>query len=352
VLAQNRWIRIAQSPSALLAGAGLFLLAYFALLSPSALEDDFNGVRIVNPKDLLNFLKNETESTLAKGVPVKITPAYSLRDFDFFATNGEKPQMKFSGRKANFYQKEQLLHAKDDTVTMSNNTVVTSKEAVYDTVKNVIEFYGDVVTTFDNGVVVHSNYMKVITRPIMIVTIPVTEPVSGIKHQNSSTITFKSYGLTYMDQEPKEVHLTSQVYSKLIDEHTTEVQSDQAKMDFTRNKLYFTMTDQKPLDQQFVLTHQGTLEMKSRIAELDFKSPNLDMIYAINDVSVHDRTFSSTSGKATFVEETNQIRLTDFPQVYQYGSDTITGELIIYNRNEDTIEAKESNAIYTKQHGE
>ena len=349
MIAHNRWIKIAQSPSFLLAGIAIFLLAYFALLSPSTLEDDFNGVRIVNPKDLLNFLKNETESTLAKDVPVKITPAYSLRNFDFFATNGEKPQMKFSGRKANFYQKEQLLHAKDAIVTLSNNTVVTSKEAVYNTLKNVIEFFGDVVTTFDNGVVVHSNYMMVITRPVMNVIIPIIEPVSGIKHDGDSTITFKSFGLTYLDQEPKEVKLTSQVFAKIFNDRTTDVQSDRSRMDFTRNKLYFSMNEQRPLDQQFVQVHQLTLEMKSRLAEIDFKSPKLNVVYGINDVSIHDKTFSSTSGKATFVEETNQIRLTEFPQVYQYNSDTITGELIIYNRTEDTIEAKESNAIYNKQ---
>ena len=363
MLTESRWIKTTQFPSYLIAGATIFLVAYFTLLSPSSLEDDFGGLRVVDPKDLLNFLKNESEPILAKGVPTQITPAYSLRNFDFFTTTGNKPQLKFSAKKSNFYQKEQLVHAKDSIVTLpDSNTVVTSKESLYDTIKNEIEFYGDVVTTFQNGVVVHSNYMKAITRPVLNIIIPISEPVSGEKRDAKNSVFFKSYGLTFLNIEPKEVKLTSRALVTITDDHKTQVQSDRATLNFTKEKLYFLMDEQRNFDRQFVQVHQEELEIKSRTAEVNLKKSFVDTIYALNDVSIEDKTFSSTSGKAIFIERKNQLQLTDFPQVYQerdeeensgtnsstLDKDTITGDLIIYNRTEDTIEVKQSNAIYKR----
>jgi len=347
VLAQGSFIKTKQFPSILIAGVAIFLLAYFTLLSPSSLEEDFNGVRVVNPKDLLNFLKNESEPVLAKGVPIETTPAYSLRNFDFFSTSENKPQLKFSAKKSNFYQKEQIIHAKESIVTTPDDTVITSRESLYDTINNEIEFFGEVVTTFNNGVVIRSNYMKAITRPVLNVIIPIDEPVSGEKIDSGSKILFKSFGLTYLNAEPKEVKLNSQVAMTIVNDRVTQIQSDRAIMNFTRNKLNFFMDEQKSFDRQFVLVHQQTLEMKSRILDVDLRASKIQTISAINDVSIRDRTFSSTSGKAIFIEKTNQIQLSEFPQVYQEG-DTITGDLIIYNRTEDTIEVKQSNAIYKR----
>ena len=347
VLAENRWIKATQFPSYILAGAVMFLLAYFTLLSPSSLEEDFNGVRIVHPKDLLNFLKNESEPFLAKGVPSEITPAYSLRNFDFFSTSEGKPQFKLSAKKSNFYQKEELIHAKESVVTLSDNTVVTSRELLYDTLKNMVEFYGDVVTTFENGVVIHSNYMKAITRPVLNIIIPAEEAVSGDKTDKNNSVKFKSFGLTYLNVEPKEIKLTSQVVATIINDRTTQIQSDHARMPFSKNKLYFFMDQNRSFDRQFVQVHQQSLEMKSRVIELDLIQSKVETISALTDVSIHDRNFYSTSGKAIFIEKTNQIQLTEFPQAYQ-DADTITGDLIIYNRTEDTIEAKQSNAIYKR----
>lgn len=347
MLSQNRWIKPAQFPSILLAGVAIFLLAYFTLLSPSSLEDDFSAVRVVHPKDLLNFLKNESEPVLAKGVPVETTPAYSLRNFDFFATNENKPQLKFTAKKSNFYQKEQMIHGKESIVTLPDNTVVTSDEILYDTVKNEIEFYGRVVMTFDNGVVMRSNYMKAITRPVLNIIVPVNEPVAGEKLDQKSKILFKSSGLTYLNQEPKEVKLSSQVTVTIVEDRTTQIQSDRAVMNYTRHRLNFFMDDQRNFDRQFVLVHQQSLEMKSRSIQVDLKNSKVDTISALNDVSIRDRSFYSTSGKAVFIEKTNQIQLSDFPQVYQE-KDTITGDVILYHRTTDTIEVKQSNAIYNR----
>jgi lipopolysaccharide assembly outer membrane protein LptD (OstA) len=347
VLAQNRLIKSAQFPSILLAGVAIFLIAYFTLLSPSNLEEDFSTVRVVHPKDLLNFLKNESEPMLAKNIPTDTTPAYSLRNFDFFNTSENHPQLKFSAKKSNFYQKEQIIHAKDAVVTLSDNTVVDSHEALYDTLKNEIEFFGDVHVTFENGLKVRSNYMKAITKPVLNILIPTEEAVSGEKQESSNTFAFKSYGLNYSNSEFREVNLLSQVLVKISNNRTTQIQSDRARMNFKQNKLYFSMDEKRNFDRQFVQVHQLTMEMKSRTIEVSMKNSGIQSINALSDVSIRDKSFYSTSGKASFIEKTNQIELSDFPQVYQ-DSDTITGDLIIYNRTEDTIEVKESNAIYKR----
>ena len=347
VLAHNRFIKSAQFPTYLLAGVAMFLVAYFALLSPSSLEEDFSGVRVVHPKDLLNFLKNESEPILAKGVPTEITPAYSLRNFDFFATTENHPQLKFTAKKSNFYQKEELIHARDSIVTFPDNTVVTSRESLFLTLKNEIEFFGNVVITFDNGLVVRTNYMKAITRPVLDILIPMSEAVSGEKIDKTGSVAFKSFGLTYYNDEPKIVKLTSQSLVKITGDRLTQIQSDQAKMIFMKNKIYFNMDEKRAFDRQFVQVHQQNMEMKSRVIEVDLNHSKVETISALTDVSIKDRTFFSTSGKAIFIEKQNQIQLSDFPQVYQ-DNDTITGDLIIYNRTEDTIEVKESNAIYKR----
>jgi lipopolysaccharide export system protein LptA len=347
VIKQNQWIKNTPFPSFLLAGATVVLVAYLTLLSPSSLEDDFLSVRVVHPKDLLNFLKNSSEPTLAKGIPEAVTPAYSLRNFDFFTTTDNHPQLKLSALKSNFYQTEQLIHAKTSEVTLEDQTVITSKELLFDTTKNEIHFYGDVQINLESGAIIRSNYLKAVTRPILTLFVPASEAVAGIKTERTNKVEFKSYGLTYLNDPKRELNLTSKVIVAVTGDRRTQIQSDRSRFDFNLRKLKFYMDDQKNFDRQFVLTHQGLMEMKSRSVEIELEQTGVKSIAALNDVSIREKSFFSTSGKASFDEHHNTIELSDFPQVYQ-DSDTITGDLIIYHRNDDTIEVKQSNAIYKR----
>jgi hypothetical protein len=347
VIKPSPWIKTTQFPSVILAGAALFLLAYLTLLSPSSLEDDFLSVRVVHPRDLLSFMKSSSDPILAKGIPEGTTPAYSLRNFDFFITNHNQPELQFTALKSNFYQEQQLVHAQSSMVTLQDGTIASSQELIYDTAHNEIHFYGDVLITFTNGALIRTNYLKAVTRPTLSITVPLDEAVSGEKQEKSSTIRFKSYGLTYRGSTDPELLLSSKVNALVSAERSTQVRSDRARMIFNRKKMTFFMDDRKAFDQQFVLTHQDKLEMKSRSLEIALESSGAKRIAALNDVTIRENSFYSTSGKAVFEEAINTIELSDFPQVYQ-DRDTITGDIILYHRNDDTIEVKQSNAIYQR----
>ena len=340
-----RWAKTTQFHSFILAGASILLLAYFTLLSPSSLEDDFMGFRVVHPKDLLNFLKNEAEPTIASIVPKYTTPAYSLRNFDLFITGDDEPRIKITAKKSNFYNNENLIHAKDAIVLMENGSIVTSKEIVFETVKSIVQFFGDVVLTMPDGALIRSDYMKVSLHPYLALLIPEDRAISGYKQDTTGKVEFKAFGMSYNDNGSKEIKLTSKVSVSIQGDH--QIQSDKAVLNFASNRLVFQMDDQKNFDRQFVLTHQTNLEMKSRTLEIALKGSAIDHIVALNDVSIREKSFYSTCGKAVFYEKQNRIELSEFPQVYQQ-TDTITGDLIIYNRNDDSIEVKQSNAIYKR----
>ena len=347
---QLKWIKNSQFQSLLFLGLLAFFLGHFVLLSPSGLEEDFNGVRVINPKDLLNFLTNEPLSVI-KAVPKDVTPDYSLRDMEFYSTSNNKPSWKLIARKGNVYQTVNLLHCRDLILELSDHTTVQSREGVYYTDQNVGEFYGDVVTTFPNGAVVYSQYAKVKTKPITEINIPLEEPVL-IKKQNAKTlITSHSHGLSYSDAPPQELKLLSQVEVEIQGEKHTWVYSDYARFDRLSNLLHFEMYDNQPLAKQFVKVHQIDMDMKSRTLELQLdKKDQFETITAISDVWIKDfkdplHISTSTSGKAIYFEAKDEIHLYDFPQVYQDG-DTVTGDVIVYNRGTDIIEVKQSNGIY------
>lgn len=106
------WMKRPKAQSFLLLALFAFFIAHFVLLSPSGLEEDFNGVRVIHPRDLLNFLKNEPE-VIAKNIPTNIAPSYSIRGMRFFASVENRPNWKMISRKSNLYQAQELVHARD-----------------------------------------------------------------------------------------------------------------------------------------------------------------------------------------------------------------------------------------------
>ena len=307
-------------------------------------------MRIIEPKDLLTFLKNEPK-TLVPNLPSDVLPAYSLRESEYFSSQGVKPNFKMISRKANLYQKEQMIHARNLVIEMPDHTRISALEGVYYLEKNQINFYGSVHTVFQNGATLDSEFATAFTKPVAQILIPISELVNGHKVDHERITHFTSYGLTYDDHEPKELHLLSQVRVKITDDKTTEIFSDQATYQQEKGHLWFLMNESRPLGQQFVKVKQIDLDMKSRRLEVEINNDRtLDRITGLADVWIRDshdpkKISISTSGKAIYYQKKNDVLLTDFPQVYQEG-DTITGDLITFHRTTDLIEVQQSNGIY------
>lgn len=328
----------------------MFFVGHFVLLNPSSLEDDFGGMRVIQPKDLLNFLKNEP-TALAPEAPLTVAPSYSLRDSIIYSSDGSVSKIKMSARKSNLYQKEQIAHSRDVQMEFADHTQIEAKEALFFIAKDKVHFYGDVHTTFSNGAELFSEYAEVFTKPLTHVVIPTKESVRGRKHSKDNEVRFTSMGLDYLDSESKSLHLLSNVHVEIQNTKKTDVYSDQATYSHEKGLLYFFMNDSRPLSDQFVKVHQPDLNLKSRALEVSTSSKQeLQTITAISDVWMEDlrdpvKTSSATSGRAVYDDRKNEIILTEFPQVYQ-DNDTITGDIIIFHRNTDLIEVKQSNAIY------
>jgi len=349
---QTKLIKNSQLQSFFLLALFIFFVGHFILLSPASLEEDFNGVRVVSPKDLLSFLQNETE-TLAKPVPVNTAPSYSIRELEFFATSESQKNWKLVARKANMYQKEELMHARDMTLYLGDGTRVQSKEGVLYTQTNEMEFFGDVHVYFKDGTTTLCDYAKALMRPVTQISVPENEWIQGQKQNPNSLIEFTSKGFFYLDQEPKDMKLLHDVEFNITTDKKTKVRADTGVYRESANYALFTMNEDRPLDEQFVQVTQTDLYIKSRVLHVNLTaSQKLDNLVATGDVYLKDthdpiHTSTSTSGKATYYDGKDEIYLTDFPQVYQDG-DTITGDTIVFNRKKDIIEVKQSNAIYKR----
>ena len=347
---QIKWNKSSQFQSVLILGLFLFFVGHFVLLSPSSLEDDFGGMRVIEPKDLLAFLKNEPFA-IAPEVPLDTPPAYSLRDSIMFSSQGEKPNVKMTSRKSNLYQKEQLVHSRDVIVEFPDHTEIEAKEAIFFLKEDKVHFYGHVHTTFPNGAELISEFAEAFLKPVTRIVIPTTELVFGSKKDPNSSVNFTAQGLEYTDSSPKNLNLLQDVKVQIIGDKITHIDSDQAVYTYEEGHLHFSMNDRQPLSAQFVKVHQKDLDLKSRTLEVDTTTrQKLQTITALTDVWMKDshdpeKVSTGTSGQAIYDDQKNEVTLTDFPQVYQ-DNDTITGDVIIFHRNTDLIEVKQSNAIY------
>ena len=321
------------------------------LLSPSSLEEDFSGMRIIHPKDLLNFLKNEPEILSQEPFLKTAPPAYSLRDSTLFSTRFGTPEFKLKSRKMNVYQSEQVAHLRDPEALLQEQTTITAKEATYSLLDGKMTFRGSVHTSFSNGAEVFSEIVVIETKPTLKISIPRDHLVTGKKFHITTPITFTAYGLEYGEKDEKRVHLLSAVVVKVSGRQPTEIRSDQAEFSGNENRFLFFMNPDRIIEHQFVTVKESDLNLRSRKLELKLGSGNtLQEITALQDAWFQDRhgvdqETEGTGGKAIYSLDRHQIVLSEFPQLYQ-DHDTVTGDLITYHRDTDTVEVTESNAIY------
>lgn len=344
-------IKHSQYQSFFLIGLFLFFVGHFLLLNPSSLEDDFGAIRVVEPQNLLAFLKNETKTALEE-IPRGEVPAYALRDSIVYASAEDKQSFKLNAVRSNYYQKEQIIHALEVLVTFPDGTTVKANEGIFFTGESKAKFYGQVHTVFATGGTLDSEYAEAFMKPVTQIEIPRSETATGFKSDKTTITHFTSQGLSYKDVSPKTLKLLSDVHVWIKDQkNTTDIYSDRADYEQEAGYLNFQMNESRPLSSQFVKTEQPDLKIKSRTLDLQLEdAETLHFINARGDVSIRDlhdplKISSSTSGEAVYDVEKNDVILTDFPQVYQEG-DTITGDIIIFHRTTDEIEVKQSNAIY------
>ncbi len=352
------WSKNTPFQSFLLIALFSFFAAHFLLLSPSSLEDDFSGVRILHPKELLNFLRNESETALSEPFMATMPPQYSVRDSTLFSTRSGSPAFQLRSRKANAYPSQNQVHLLEVDVLMPDQTRITSEEALYDTAAGKIVFHGSVRATLPDGAEIRSRIAYADTTPLLRIRIPLEERVDGSIPHDSTPVRFTGFGMEYADTGRREIVLLSSVVVDALGKQPARIRSDRAAFSRQNHELLFFMDKQRPVPEQFVTVAEKDLDLKSRLLEMKLApGRSVHRITATGDVwfldrhQGEDRPTEGTGGKAVYDVKENRIILSEFPQLYQ-DHDTVTGDVITYHRDTDIVEVTEGNAVYQQQESE
>lgn len=341
------------------------IVAQVVALNPKQLESSHESNRPVEPELLI---PEEQEPTLAQGVPVGRIPDYSVDEFTYVSVQSGIKQWRMKANRAFMYNAERLVHTRGVRAVLFDSdgveTYVTSREAKYHLNQRDLDLYGDVVATFPDGFVLETPYLRYQPGGRLI-DIPTKYPVHGVSKpdKGGEKMQFWCKGLRHdfqvgranlLDQVRLEFVQPPSKKAKKATPQKTLIESDLAELFRDRKVAYFSMQDSKPVDTRFVQITQPTVYVRSRKAELKYGSgsPRLEYLVASQDVYLKETDPEqktpryATGGRASFDHLHNQIVMTEYPQVYQ-GKDTMTGDTIIFNRTEDTVEVENGNA-YTE----
>ncbi len=346
----------------LITAIALAVLAQILVLSPKSLEHRPPTSQIA-PEALI--VVDDTQKTLAKGLPRGAIPEYTIQDFQYVSSQAGVKQWKLLAQKAYLYQQHQLVHGTTVTAHLYDEdekiTIVTGKEAKYDTNQRDLEVYGDVVTTFPDGFQVRSDYMRYLPNERRI-EIPLQfDVVGGGQKEPEQHIAFSSLGMSMKMDEglitlPQRARVVmtrrppKDAAKDTIPEKTT-IDSDHCLINRKTQVAHFTMSAKRPIEQRFVHTEQPNMTVRSRRSDLNYGdyAKVLQYMIAYEDVTIREKGPSekeryATGGRASFDNRRNVIVLKEYPQVYQ-GNDTVTGDTIIVHRDTDIVEVEHSNAF-------
>jgi lipopolysaccharide transport protein LptA len=164
-------------------------------------------------------------------------------------------------------------------------------------------------------------------------------------------VTFTAYGLDYLADHPEHLRLLQRVEVISRSVRDLKILSDSADYSENLGRLAFNMSEKRPVQEQFVRLVEPAFELKARNLELDISGEKeLQTVRAEQDVWFEEsgengRKTSGTGGRGTYSVESGLVTLSEFPQLYQ-DRDTITGDIILFHRDSDTIEVRQSNASY------
>ncbi|MDR3607946.1 MAG: LPS export ABC transporter periplasmic protein LptC [Oligoflexia bacterium] len=349
------------------------IITEIVALSPGSVEEPRDSSAPISPSSLLP----KAGITLAPGIPTERVPEYSVDQFNYVSTQGGVKQWNLIADKANMYNQEKLVHARQVKALLYDPdgkiTTVTGQEAKFLMNKRDLEIYGNVKTVMPDGFEIHSQYMRYLPNERLI-NIPPTEPVDGVgKDESGQVLAFNSYGMHYA-MEKSEIILPSRVQMvvdkpesapKSVQTSTdspppsskTKVESDHCVIYRDRKLAHFTMNAGRSLSTRFVKVTQPTLFSKGRTADVNYgdlggppgKNKLLNYLILHDDVLIEEKTADGsmrygTGGQADFDAVRNLVVLRHFPQVYQ-NHDTVTGDVIVLHRDTDVVEIEHSNAF-------
>lgn len=334
----------------------LLIIAQTVALNPKSLDQSDSNELELSPVELITG----HQAVLATGIPKDKVADYTIEGFKYAASQGTSRQWRLQATRAFLYDEEKLVHAIEIKAQLfdANGKVtwVTGKEAKYFLNGRDLEIFGEVVTTFPDGFVTRSPYLRYVGAKRR-VEIPIPMPVvgDGKATESSEKLDFTAIGLLYSAETMKlellqdvKVTLTSR---RRKTNNVTTIESDRCEILRDTSKGIFMMNPDRPAKDRYVKISEPTLFARARKAELDYGDYRKTIHYLVitEDVLLREITNGkaslryATGGRAEFDNEKNQVKLGEFPQIYE-DNDTITGDYILFNRDTDVVEVEHGNA--------
>lgn len=292
--------------------------------------------------------------------PAGASPDYGISGFHYVSVSRGMRQWKLSAREADFYSKDQWVYSRNVEAEMYTeeqaSIMVRGDFARYSMETRNLDLGGRVVARFPDGTEIRTELLEF--KPgSRRVDVPSRYRVRGTGPGNSpSSLEFQSNGMEgRLDQgtftlgnpvwiqvrnsdrskAPTVIRATQSVYRRL--DGTLDLYSGKSR------------TGAIPVTLEQGSLKSSALQMQVRM-NYALKKPSF---VAREDVKIEEWTRKSrlgrpdrysTCGRAEFDPASQEVVLSEYPQVYQDG-DTMTGEVIRILRAQDQVEVENSNAF-------
>jgi hypothetical protein len=287
--------------------------------------------------------------------PEGSTPDYGIQGFHYVSVLKGQKQWQLQARDADFYSKDQWVYARQIKAELFNGDQpgirVEGQFARYSMVTRNLEVGGQVLAQFPDGSTLQMPLLEF--KPVQRkMSVPLKYRVIGTGPTLSpGRLRFQSFGMdgsliTGMFDLKSQVQIEVQSPRS----PTTQVWSPSAV--YRRTESILDLYSSSPTNP--VRLEQGSLRSLANRMEVKLPARAKKPSFAawedvrIEEWKKQDRKTApdrySTCGRAEFDPETQEILLTEYPQVYQDG-DTMTGEAIRILRKEDQVEVENTNAF-------
>jgi LPS export ABC transporter protein LptC len=289
--------------------------------------------------------------------PEGASPDYSMDGVHYISVLKGERQWQLTATEADFYSSAQWVHARNVKAELFDrdgpSIHVEGKQARYSLATRDLDIGGDVIARFPDGSTLRMELLEF--RPATKqISVPVSYRVKGTgPTRGEARMRFESFGLVgRIDTEIVELKERAFIEVQNRDKREHPTQSWSARAVYQRRQgLMDLFSGGEP-----VRMEQGTLRSTANQMQIgipqkgsgpSFEARDEVRIEEWKDLERSAAPFRlSTSGRARFDPATQQVILTEYPQVYQDG-DTMTGEVIRILRREDQVEIEHPNAFTT-----
>ena len=300
---------------------------------------------------------------LGAGLSYFALPKIWISDFTYVIDENTPNEIRFFAKKVYYETSDHTVRGKDARVELSSKIKLTGTDFKFDQSDEKFELSGNVTISFADGFKLRTQTLKYWHKENLVTVPDDTKITGGRLFKSSETTAFSAMGLDLNTQTSK-LRLHSNVAFELrakrgkkkkkgqIHIGHVKIQSDRSLIDRKKKLVEFSMNPELKLKDRFVRVSFTSLELKGRAAAI--QGPNSDQnetrLVIKKDIEIKEplsgQEFKGTCQLVEIAANLGTVSLKNYPQIY-LGENLFTGEEIILNRFENTLEVKNSNGLLT-----